>query len=335
MNRPIAVVGAGSWGTALARVLGTNGHSVKVWAREPEVVEAINSSHANPDFLPDVTLPDSITATTDLAQALNGVRAAVSVVPSQFARSVWADGAKALPGDALLVSASKGIEVSSLLRMDQVLEEVLGDAIRERFAVLSGPSFAAEVAREQPTLVVSAAHRPEVALAVQDLFQNSYFRVYTQSDVVGVEMGGAVKNVMAIAAGVAAGLGFGHNTRAALITRGLAEMARLGVAMGGRRDTFSGLTGMGDLVLTCSGDLSRNRTVGFRLGQGESLAEILGGRTVAEGVRTVQAVRELSIRHSVDMPIVEAVHGMLSEGLAPAKALHLLMSRDPRSEELA
>ncbi len=333
MNRPVAVVGAGSWGTALARVLGTNGLEVRLWAREAEVVDAVNNRHENPDFLPGATLPESITATSDLAAALDGVQAAVSVVPSQFARSVWVEGIGALPADAVLISATKGIEVLTLLRMDQVLEEVLGD-IRNRFAVLSGPSFAAEVAHEQPTLVVAAAHEPRVAETVQELFQNGYFRVYTQSDVVGVELGGALKNVMAIAAGVAAGLGYGHNTRAALITRGLAEMARLGVAMGGRKDTFSGLAGMGDLVLTCTGDLSRNRTVGFRLGQGETLEAILGGRTVAEGVRTVQAVRELSIRHGVEMPIVEEVHAMLEHGRAPAEALQRLMTREPKSEEM-
>ena len=334
MSRPVAVVGAGSWGTALARVLGTNGLEVRLWARESEVVDAVNARHENPDFLPGVTLPDTISATSDLAAALDGVSAAVSVVPSQFARSVWAEATTALPDDAILISASKGIEVATLLRMDQVLEEVLGD-IRGRFAVLSGPSFAAEVAEEQPTLVVAASQELATAEAVQGLFQNRYFRVYTHSDVVGVELGGALKNVMAIAAGVAAGLGFGHNTRAALITRGLTEMARLGVAMGGRRDTFSGLAGMGDLVLTCTGDLSRNRTVGFRLGQGESLEQILGGRTVAEGVRTVQAVHELSLRHGVEMPIVEEVHAMLEHGRPPAEALQRLMSREPKSEEIA
>lgn len=333
MKRPVAVVGAGSWGTALARVLGTNGHTVRLWAREAEVVDAINHRHENPDFLPGVILPEAISATSDLAAALYGVQAAVSVVPSQFARSVWKEAANSFPDDALLISASKGIEVSTLLRMDEVLEDVLGQAIRSRFCVLSGPSFAAEVAAEQPTLVVAAAHQTGVAEAAQELFQNPYFRVYTHSDVIGVELG-ALKNVMAIAAGVAAGLGYGHNTRAALITRGLAEMARLGVAMGGRRDTFSGLAGMGDLVLTCTGDLSRNRTVGRRLGEGETLEEILGGRTVAEGVRTVQAVRELSIRHGVEMPIVEEVHAMLADGRAPAEALKRLMTREPKSEEL-
>ena len=334
-GRTMAVIGAGSWGTALARVLASNGHDVRLWAREDAVVAAVNERHENPDFLPGATLPASLTATNDLRAALDGVEMAVSVVPSQFAGSVWAKAADALPAGALVVSASKGIEVDSLRRMDEVLEDVIGGDLRDRFAVLSGPSFAAEVAAEAPTLVVAAARDVEVARRVQRAFQNDYFRVYTQTDVVGVELGGALKNVMALAAGVAAGLGFGHNTRAALITRGLAEMARLGVAMGGRRDTFSGLAGMGDLVLTCTGDLSRNRTVGVRLGSGETLDEILaGGRSVAEGVKTVQAVRALARRHEVEMPIVDEVYAMLVDARPPRVALRNLMSREPKSEEI-
>ena len=335
MSRPVAVVGAGAWGTALARVLGGNGLPVRLWALEPEVVASVNDRHENPLFLPGATLPDTITATHDLAAALDGVEMVVSVVPSQFAGRVWTDAAPHLPADALVVSASKGIEVDTLRRMDEVLADVIGPSLRSRFAVISGPSFAAEVADEAPTLVVAASSVPDVALRVQERFQNEYFRVYTQSDVIGAELGGALKNVMAIAAGVADGLGFGHNTRAALITRGLAEIARLGVAMGARSSTFAGLAGMGDLVLTCTGDLSRNRTVGLRLGRGESIDDILaGGRTVAEGVRTAAAVRALAVRHGVDMPIVEEVHAMLSEGRPPSVALRNLMTREPKSEDV-
>jgi glycerol-3-phosphate dehydrogenase (NAD(P)+) len=234
----------------------------------------------------------------------------------------------------LLVSASKGIELTTLRRMDQVLAAVVPEQVMTRFSVLSGPSFAAEVAREAPTAVAVASRDPEASRRVQELFQTSSFRVYTTPDVVGVELGGALKNVIAVAAGVAAGLGFGHNTLAALITRGLAEIRRLGVALGARRETFAGLAGMGDLVLTCTGDLSRNRTVGFRLGQGERLADILDDMSaVAEGVKTADAVRELARRHAVEMPITEQVHAIIHGDRSPSDALRALMLRDPKPEE--
>ncbi len=330
----VTIMGGGAWGTALASVVAKNGHSVTLWAREDEVVEAVNRARENTVFLPGVGLPEGIRATTDLHEAVRSAQVVVNVVPSQFVRSVWQEVAHELDASVLVVSASKGIETRTLERMDEVLGELLGDPIMERFTVLSGPSFALEVAQEAPTLVVAGSRDLEAAEEVQALFQNRFFRVYTNQDVIGVELGGALKNVIAVGAGVAAGLGFGHNTMAALITRGLAEMTRLGIAMGARRETFAGLAGMGDLVLTCTGELSRNRTVGFRLGQGESLEEILGPmRTVAEGVRTVQAVQVLAHRHEVEMPITAEVHAMLMEGRPPREALENLMSRAPKPED--
>ncbi len=235
---------------------------------------------------------------------------------------------------ALVVSASKGIELRTHRRMDEVLTAVLSPEQMEGFTVLSGPSFAREVAEEAPTAVVAASRLLDAARRVQDLFQTGYFRVYTNPDVIGVELGGALKNVIALAAGVAAGLGFGHNTMAALVTRGLAEMRRLGVAMGAQPSTFSGLAGMGDLVLTCTGELSRNRTVGFRLGKGEALESILAEMTaVAEGVKTAEAVRDLGTEYGVEMPITEEVFGMLVLGTQPAQALQNLMQREPKPEE--
>ncbi|MEJ2541375.1 MAG: NAD(P)-dependent glycerol-3-phosphate dehydrogenase, partial [Gemmatimonadota bacterium] len=272
----VRVVGGGAWGTALGSVLADNGHEVVLWAREAEVVQGINQRRRNELFLPDVELPPGLRATDDLAGAVGSGEVLINVVPSQHVRSVWGPVAGAVSDDALVVSASKGIETRTLERMDEVLGDLLPASVMARFTVLSGPSFAREVADRAPTLVVAASRDRTAAERVQELFLNDYFRVYTNTDVVGVELGGALKNVMALAAGVAAGLGFGHNTLAALITRGLAEMTRLGVAMGARRETFSGLAGMGDLVLTCTGDLSRNRTVGFRIGRGERPDDILG-----------------------------------------------------------
>lgn len=336
MTGSVTVLGGGAWGTALASVLAKNGHQVSLWAREEEVVEAVNLRNRNEIFLPEVPLPHSLGATGDLAVAVESAHVLVSVVPAQFVRAVWETVADRVRPDALVVSASKGIETRTLERMDQVLGDVLPPAIMERFTVLSGPSFALEVGQEAPTLVVAASRNAAAAEATQSLFQNRFFRVYTNPDVVGVELGGALKNVIAVAAGVAAGLGFGHNTMAALITRGLAEMTRLGVAMGARRETFAGLAGMGDLVLTCTGELSRNRTVGVRLGQGETLEQILGPmRTVAEGVKTVQAVHLLAAKHGVEMPITAEVYAMLTEGRPPREALDNLMSRAPRPEEWA
>ncbi len=323
----------GVLGTALAMVLSRKGHDVGLWSHDSSVAAHVAETGWSP-YLEGIEIPSSIRVGTDMAAAVEGAAMVVSVSPSQFVRAVMSQAAPAMADDAIVVSASKGIELESLKRMDEVVSEVLrGDATR-RFAVLSGPSFADEVAREMPTAVVAAAHDEGVATAVQRAFQTGYFRVYTNTDVVGVELGGALKNVIALAAGVAAGLGFGHNTMAALVTRGLAEITRLGVAMGARRETFAGLAGMGDLVLTCTGSLSRNRTVGFRLGQGASLEEILADMSaVAEGIRNAEAVCALADRYGVEMPITREVHAIVHQGRDPAEALASLMSRDPKPED--
>ncbi len=331
--RRVAVVGAGSWGTALAALLARRGHDVVIWAFEPEVARQIAAGE-NRTYLPGVPLPDGLRAETDLRAALTDVTMLVSVTPSQFVRHVMLDAAPFIGEDTLLVSASKGIETSTLKRMDELFAEIVPGDVQRRFSVLSGPSFAREVAEGAPTAVVVASRSERARKAVQATFQTDRFRVYTNDDVVGVELGGALKNVIALAAGVTAGLGYGHNTRAALITRGLAEMTRLGVAMGAKRSTFAGLAGMGDLVLTCTGDLSRNRTVGFRLGQGESLEEILGEMTaVAEGVKTAQATVDLAARHHVELPICSEVLAILTEGRDPEAAVRSLMLRDPKPED--
>jgi len=328
----VAVLGAGSWGTALAGLLADR-HRVRLWAFEADVAREVRERHENESYLPGVSLPTALEATSDLQEALDGATVVLSVTPAQHTRDVLARAAPLVPADALLVCASKGIETHRLRRMDEVFSEQFGSGAAERFAVLSGPSFAREVAVGEPTAVVVAAHNPETAASIQSVFQTDRFRVYTNTDVVGVELGGALKNVIALAAGVATGLGHGHNTRAALITRGLAEMARLGQRMGAQRATFAGLAGLGDLVLTCTGDLSRNRTVGVRLGQGEALASILSDMTaVAEGVATAAAVVALAGRHEVEMPICAEVHAMLSDGRPPKEALRNLMMRDPKPE---
>ncbi len=335
MSGPLraTVLGAGAWGTALAKLLAERRHEVTLWSYEPEVAEEINERHTNP-YLDGVQLPSSLRAVTDLARCVDEAELVVSVSPSQVVRSVMSVAGPRLRPDALLVSASKGIELGTHLRMDEVLREHVPSPVMERFCVLSGPSFAREVAEAAPTAVVVASHDEEAGRRVQEAFQTGWFRVYTNLDVVGVEIAGALKNVIALAAGVTAGLGYGHNTMAALITRGLAEMARLGVAMGARSATFYGLAGVGDLVLTCTGALSRNRTVGYRLGRGETLADILVDmKAVAEGVKTAEAVRELARLNDVEMPIAEQVYAIVHEGRTPATAVRALMLRDPKPED--
>ena len=330
----VAVVGAGGWGTALSALLAKKGHDVCLWAFEPEVAEQITQGRENVSYLSGIDLPENLKSTADLATALHGAEFVVSVSPAQVVGPVMEKAAPHIADDALIVSASKGIETTTLHRMDEVMAGVLSPAQTAGFTVLSGPSFALEVARGIPTAVVAASDSPDAALAVQDLFQTEYFRVYTGSDVIGVELGGALKNVIALGAGVAAGLGGGLNTLAALITRGLAEMCRLGVAMGAKASTFSGLAGMGDLVLTCTGTLSRNRTVGYRLGQGEALEDILGEMSaVAEGVATAHAVHDLAAQYGVEMPIAEEVFGIVSLGADPEQALKNLMQRDLKPED--
>lgn len=335
MSEPVraAVVGAGAWGTALGCVLAEKGHQVTIWSYEPEVAQSINRDGVNP-YLEGISLPAGMRAETHLSAAVQGAELIVSASPSQFVRRVMASAAPHLEPDVLVLSASKGIEIGSLLRMDEVLAETLPERAMRRFCVVSGPSFAREVAAGLPTAVVIASRDEGAAIRARDLFQTGTFRVYTNPDVIGVELGGALKNVIALAAGTTAGLGFGHNTTAALITRGLAEMTRLGLAVGAEKATFYGLAGLGDLVLTCTGSLSRNRTVGHRLGRGESLDRILGDMTaVAEGVQTTRAAYELARRHRVEMPITEQMFAILYEGRAPAEALRALMTRDPKPEE--
>lgn len=328
-----AVVGAGSWGTALALVLHGNGHHVSLWSHEAEVVDTIRERGENRIYLPGVPVPGGLAVTSSLEEGLAGAELVLSVSPAQFVHDVMGRAAPFLRPDAMVVSASKGLEISTRRRMDQVLDDLLPASIMENFCVLSGPSFAAEVARGIPTAVVVASRSGPARLRVQELFSSERFRVYTNSDVVGVELGGALKNVIALAAGVAAGLGFGHNTLAALMTRGLAEITRLGVALGAERETFAGLAGMGDLVLTCTGELSRNRTVGTRLGRGEGIEEILAEmRAVAEGVRTAPAVRALAGEFRVEMPIVEEVNAILEGTRRPLDAVTNLMLRDPKPE---
>jgi len=327
----VAVIGAGAWGTALADLLARAGHDVTLWAREADVVASVNERHVNDRFLAGIALAPSLRATTAPADAVDGVDCVTYVPPSHVLRPVVRGHAASVPRDALVVVASKGIERATLAVMTDVVEAELPD---RPVAALSGPSFAVEVAARQPTAVVAAAADHAVAQRVQTVFSTERFRVYTHDDVLGVELGGALKNVMAVATGIAEGVGLGFNSRAALITRGLAEMTRLGVALGAQAATFAGLAGMGDLVLTCTGSLSRNRTLGTEIGQGRSLEEILASReTVAEGVTTAESALALARRAGVEMPIVAAVNRILFEGQAPARAIEELMSRGLRTEQ--
>jgi len=329
----VAVVGAGAWGTALANLLALKGEDVILWAFEPEVAAQICRDHVNWSYLEGIRLDPRLRATSDVAEAVASAAVVVSVSPSHVVRQVMGHAVPHLRPGALVVSASKGIENESLKSMDQVLEDVLPAEVSRAAAYLSGPSFAREVAQGQPTAVTAASYTPESAERTQALFQTPYFRVYTTPDVHGVELGGSLKNVIAIASGVAEGLGFGHNARAALITRGLAEITRLGVAEGADPRTFAGLAGMGDLILTCTGALSRNRSVGLELGRGRPLEEVLGGMVaVAEGVRTARSAHDLARRRGIEMPIVKAVHDILFAGLSPRDAVEQLMLRDPKPE---
>ena len=332
----IAVIGAGAWGTGLAIVLGRKAaHHVRLWANEADVVESITIRHVNERFLPGFVLPESIEATNDLNVALHAAEIIVSVMPSQHCRALFDRMAPAIGEETLFVSCTKGLEDGSLLRMTEVISDVLGRRkFTPRIAALSGPSFAKEVARGDPTAVTVASVDGEVTRVVQHAFNDSRFRVYTNDDVTGVELGGALKNIIAIAAGVCDGLGLGHNSVAALITRGLAEMARLVVACGGRLDTMSGLAGLGDLVLTCTGGPSRNRRVGIELGRGRRLPEIIASMhgMVAEGVSTTYAAVDLARSYGIEMPIVEQMHAIVAQHKSPAEAIHDLMSRRSKSE---
>jgi glycerol-3-phosphate dehydrogenase (NAD(P)+) len=333
MSERVAVIGAGSWGTALAGLLGKKDLPVRLWSFEADVAETITREHRNPRYLSEVELPAGVDATTSIEEAVRDATCVISVSPAQHVRRVMTDVAAHMREDALVVGASKGIETSSLKTMAQVLADVLPRPAAGRATFLSGPSFALEVAQEHPTAVTIASHNAEAAAEAQQLFQTPYFRCYTSTDVVGVEIGGALKNVIAVAAGMAVGLGLGHNATAALITRGLAEMARLGMRLGANPLTLSGLAGMGDLILTCTGALSRNRHVGIELGRGRALEEVLAEMTmVAEGVETTRAAHELAMRADIEMPIVAEVHAVLFEGRTAASALENLMLREPKPE---
>jgi glycerol-3-phosphate dehydrogenase (NAD(P)+) len=333
----IAVIGAGAWGTAISVVLGRKGsHRVRLWAHEKEVREAIAQHRVNENFLPGQPIPDSVTATGNLAEALAGAQIVVSVMPSQHCRRLFEQMRLHLPPEALIVSATKGLEENSLRRMTEIILQVLAGkgADAPRVGALSGPTFAQEVARGDPTAITVASQDLELARIVQEEFSDPQFRVYTNADVVGVELGGALKNVVAIAAGICHGLGLGHNSVAALITRGLAEMTRLVLACGGRAETMAGLAGLGDLVLTCTGGLSRNRSVGVELGRGRKLPEIVAAMhgAVAEGIFTTTAAVGLARARGVEMPITDQVHAILSQGKAPREAIHELMTRSGKSE---
>jgi len=330
----IGVIGAGSWGTTLANVLAKKGHDVTLWVYEADLAKRLQETGVNDLYLEGITLSSKLAYTNDLSEAAENSQLMLLVSPSQVMRHVLKDLKVYIPEDCLLVSAAKGIENGTLLTMSEVLQEVLGEQVAKRSAFLSGPSFAREVAVEQPTAVAVAAEDPEVAHRVQEIFSTDYFRVYTNQDVVGVEIGGAMKNVIALAAGVGDGLGFNHNARAALITRGLVEISRLGEAKGAQEATFSGLAGMGDLVLTCTGDLSRNRSVGIELGKGRKLDEILNQmRMVAEGVKTTLSAYQLAAKLGVAMPITEQMYQVLYKEKDPKQAAADLMTRALTSED--
>lgn len=325
-----AVVGAGAWGTALADLLARNGHEVRLWAFEPDVMESINTGHENTRFLAGHALSPEIRAANDVRETVRDAELVTFATPSHVLRSIARQAAKSLGDDAPLVVATKGIEKGTLCLMTEVVEQ---EATQSTVVALSGPSFAAEVVGRQPTAVVVACKKEGAAALAQRAFSSPYFRAYTHTDVIGVELGGALKNVMAVATGIADGLGLGFNARAALVTRGLAEMTRLGVALGAEPGTFAGLAGLGDLVLTCTGTLSRNRTVGVELGKGKQLGEILRRReTVAEGVTAAQSARALARREGVEMPIVDAVNRVLFEGQPARSAIGALMTRELRAE---
>ena len=329
----VAVIGAGSWGTALSIVAGRAGHAVRLWSRDAAVVEGIKRERVNVKYLTGHRLPQTVEATRDFDEALAGAQLVLMVTPSHVMREVLAAMLPHLEEEMLFVSAAKGIETETGKRVSEILHDTLSHLFEPRFVCLSGPSFAKEVALGQPTAVVAAGQNPADALIVQRELSFENLRIYTNTDVVGTELGGAVKNVMAVAAGMVSGLGMGHNSVAALITRGLAEMARLALRMGARMETLMGLAGLGDLVLTCTGSLSRNRYVGQELGKGRELKEILGGMSeVAEGVNTTRAVHRLAGRLGVEMPITGEVHAVLYEGKGAREAAEDLMTRPLRDE---
>ncbi|HXU09516.1 MAG TPA: NAD(P)H-dependent glycerol-3-phosphate dehydrogenase [Blastocatellia bacterium] len=329
----VAVIGAGSWGTALSLVAARNQHHVTLWAREREVAEGINSARRNPFYLSDIELPENIRATLNVEEAIEGADFALLVVPSHAMREMVSRILPVLTSETVLVSAAKGVENNTLMRMEEVVSDVSRERSSPRYVALSGPSFAREVAIGDPTAIVAASSDRESSELIQRSLSAGVFRVYTNTDVVGVELGGAVKNVVAIAAGVVRGLGFGTNAVAAIITRGLAEVTRLALAQGARVETMAGLAGLGDLVLTCTGELSRNRHVGIELGRGRKLADILGEmREVAEGVKTTRSIHELGLRLGIEMPITESIYALLYEDKPALEAANELMGRPLKRE---
>jgi glycerol-3-phosphate dehydrogenase (NAD(P)+) len=331
--KSLTIVGAGSWGTALALVLAPKFERIRLWVYEADLATEMEKRRENGVYLPGFQLPGNICITTSLAEAATHAPVIVTAVPSHFLRTVFQQMLPALHPETLLISATKGIECQTLQLPSEIIGQVISPVFTPRIAVLSGPSFAREVAAGNPTAIVIAARDFANAGLVQTFFSGPTLRLYTSSDPIGVQIGGCIKNVVAIAAGIVHGLGLGHNASAALITRGLAEMTRLAVALGGQQQTLSGLAGLGDLVLTCTGELSRNRTVGVELAHGRKLPEILGSmRMVAEGVETTGAARQLARRHSVEMPITEQMYQVLHFDLPPATAVRRLMERSLRCE---
>jgi len=325
----ISVIGAGSWGTTLACLMAEKGFDVSLWTYEESLAQEISRTRINNTYLPDIILPDNIRVSHKLDIVLRRSRYIVSAVPTQHTRAVFKEASQYIPAGAAIVSVSKGIERGTLRTVSSVLKEVTGHDI----AVLSGPSFAKEAILKKPTAVTLATKEKDMGILLQEVFNTNHFRVYTHDDLIGVELGGALKNVMAIAAGIADGLGLGDNARAALITRGLAEMRRLGIAMGAKAETFSGLSGLGDLVLTCTSTTSRNYTTGIKLAQGAKLADVLSQtRSVAEGVDTAESAYQLSQQHNVEMPIVEQIYKVLHEGKNAHEAVNELMNRALKSE---
>ena len=329
----ICVLGAGSWGTTLANILAEKGYDINLWIREEEVYQTIQKTRENTVFLPGVKLAQNITPTNSIKEAVKDRVVVVCVVPSHGVRDIFQKAAPFLPKDALVVSASKGLELETLLTVSQVLKQTLPKTFHKNLSVLSGPTFAKEVSQKLPTAICVASGKKTVAEKVQQIFNTNYFRVYTNDDMIGVEIGGALKNVIAIAAGISDGLALGMNARAALITRGLAEISKLGVSMGADSATFAGLSGLGDLVLTCTGELSRNRSVGMMIGKGRKLPDILSEmKMVAEGVKTAQAAYELAKKHTIQMPIAEEIYRVLYEDKSPKDAVMDLMTRRVKEE---
>lgn len=328
----VAVIGAGSWGTAFAIVLADAGNEVAIWARRPELATAINDGHENPDYLPGIALPENITATSDVAAAMAGAEVVVFATPSQTFRENLGQWAPHVPGDAVMVSLMKGVELGTLKRMSEVIAEVTG-AGPERIAVVSGPNLAKEIARREPAASVVACADEDVARRLQSICHSPVFRPYTSVDVIGCELGGAYKNVIALAVGMAVGQGFGDNTSASLLTRGVAEVARLAVAQGANPITLMGLAGIGDLVATCSSPLSRNRTFGEKIGQGMSVEEIYAStRQVAEGAKSCSSLRALAEQHGVDAPIAVAVDEVIAGRIKATDMMYAFISRDTKAE---